>query len=398
MAQTHTPLRRSDVRSANELLVLKLIRESSGISQSKVAGMTGLKPPTIFRIFTTLENQGLILPGGKARNSENGRGRRPQNYVVNAKAYFAVGLDFWSRMISIVIVDFAGEIAYEDAVDIKKPEASRAAAQLADLVRTALSNAKIPRKRVLGIGIGCPGRVDLHAGTIISYGRIRNMQNFPIRDYLSKELKIPVRIHNNGSVIAQALYRRGVGKSYKSLIVILIRSGVGGAFISDGKIFVNHHRTSLEIGHMPISIGGELCKCGARGCLETHISEDVLVAESEVNGNIRSFSDFDKAAVRGEKNVVAYLKEKANVLAVAMRSLVQLFGPEAIVVVSRSVAVSDILAGSAAEVLSQDALFSENNKVAVLSEVYDSAISGHGAADIVFDGFFEDITAISEKS
>ena len=386
------------MRSANELLVLKLIRESSGISQSKVAGITGLKPPTVFRIFTTLENQGLIVPGDKERYTGNGRGRRPQNYVVNAKAYYVVGLDFWSRMISLVIVDFSGEVAYEDAVDIKKPEASSVIAQLVDLVRTALSNAKIPRKRVLGIGIGCPGRVDLRTGTIISYGRIQNMQNYPIRDNLSKELKIPVRIHNNGSVIAQALCRRGIGKSYESLIVILIRSGVGGAFISDGKIFVNHHRTSLEIGHMPISIGGELCGCGARGCLETHISEDVLVAESGENSDIRSFNDLDSAARLGEKHVVAYLKEKANVLAVAMRSLVQLFGPEAIVVVSRSVAVSDILAGSAAEVLSQDALFSENNRVAVLSEVYDLAISGHGAADIVFDGFFEDITAISEKS
>jgi uncharacterized membrane protein len=47
-------LRSYDIRERNEQLIIILIYNRGGISQSEVVSLTGLKPSTVFRIFTSL--------------------------------------------------------------------------------------------------------------------------------------------------------------------------------------------------------------------------------------------------------------------------------------------------------------------------------------------------------
>jgi hypothetical protein len=64
MAPAINPPHASDVRERNEKIVLRLIHSSRerGLSQSEVVHATGLKPPTIFRIFSYLESASPRLP------------------------------------------------------------------------------------------------------------------------------------------------------------------------------------------------------------------------------------------------------------------------------------------------------------------------------------------------
>lgn len=62
------PLRTADLRVHNQNIVLSMIHAAGrqGTSQSEVVHKTGLKAPTIFRIFSSLEEDGLIesIEGG----------------------------------------------------------------------------------------------------------------------------------------------------------------------------------------------------------------------------------------------------------------------------------------------------------------------------------------------
>ena len=92
------PLRASDVRQHNEKMVLFLIYQAkrSGVSQSEVVQSTGLKAPTVFRIFNHLEEDGLIEPLALIQpETLQKKGRRPVAYRVRENALYTIGLEFW---------------------------------------------------------------------------------------------------------------------------------------------------------------------------------------------------------------------------------------------------------------------------------------------------------------
>ena len=64
MSPTVNPLRAADIRERNEKIVLRLIHASrgQGLSQSEVVQSTGLKAPTIFRIFSASRSRATSRP------------------------------------------------------------------------------------------------------------------------------------------------------------------------------------------------------------------------------------------------------------------------------------------------------------------------------------------------
>ena len=382
------PLRGADVRETNEKLVLRLIRQGDGLSQSEVAQRTGLKPPTVFRIFANLEERKLVrLAPARQRGTGEKKGRRPVGYTVDPDACFAVGVDFWSRQMSIAIVDFSGALRCRNVVPVERADAQSVVAQMIGIIRSCLSGAKVPLKRVVGIGIGCPGMVDLEEGVILRYTRIEGMVGFPIRERIAREFKVPVRVHNNSAVVAASEYRYGIARGLDSLVLVLIRSGVGGAFLDGGHLFVSHRQTAIEIGHLSVDRNGPSCQCGARGCLEAYLSEEALVADIPTAAGIRSFDELGEALRLGNPDVAASLEAKGAVLALGLRSLMRLLNPGAFVVVSRCQAVSDLLSRTAAAILAHDSHVPNRPPVAVLPREYDPVTAGRGASDLVMDAW-----------
>jgi predicted NBD/HSP70 family sugar kinase len=383
------PLRGNDVRKKNEQLVLRIIHKSEGISQSEVVQMTGLKPPTVFRIFSGLEESGLIEIVEKPAEPAERKGRRPVYYGINPEARFIIGIDFWVKSASIVIVNFAGEPVFEQVRQLQTfIDANQVIDVLKELIENSLQQSKIDRDRVIGIGIGAPGRVDIDKGEVVHYGRIRGMNNFSIKDPVEAAFGFPVYVHNNAAVVALSEYRYGVAKEMKTLLTVLVRSGVGGSFISNGSIFVTNQRTTLEIGHMSVDIHGRECECGHRGCLESYVSEEALVHEFSEIGLDIGIEEIDEAIEARREDVLRIIDEKITVLAEGIYSLFQLFGPDSFLIVTRSAALSAYAAGEIERRLGWDSPPEGEEYCSILHCAYDPILAGVGASDLVLDQFF----------
>jgi len=92
--------------------------------------------------------------------------------------------------------------------------------------------------------------------------------------------------------------------------------------------------------------GGELCRCGNRGCLETLISEDAILRQADQISRLypqgilaQTISDENdispiervfRAGRAGDETVRAMLADRAFYLGVALTSVVNLFNPELI--------------------------------------------------------------------
>ncbi len=127
------------------------------------------------------------------------------------------------------------------------------------------------------IGIGSPGLIDTVAGKVCCSNNIA-WENAPLGKDLEAELNLPARIANDAkcAALGEALY--GAGRGYSRVLMLTLGTGVGGAYIQDGKAdSVDKYADASEIfGHMSIEHNGRLCTCGRRGCLEAYCSATAL--------------------------------------------------------------------------------------------------------------------------
>ncbi|HOV37336.1 MAG TPA: ROK family transcriptional regulator [Spirochaetales bacterium] len=383
------PLRSTDIRERNEKLVLNMIHKAKQISQSEVALMTGLKPPTVFRIFTILEKGGYILPLSPNQAGmpvvPGKKGRKPVAFQVNPDVHYILGID-WTRTPTLVIVDFSGQIIFSTTQEFPPDiDAEGSLGVIADMIEASLRDNSLPREKILGIGIGLPGRVDIEEGSIINYPRIPGMINFPIREKLAKKFDLPVYVHNNTSVIALSEYRYGKAQQLNSFLTILIRSGVGGAFVQNGVAFVNGHRTSVEIGHLGLDPRGPLCYCGQKGCLETYLSEDAFLFDLQKTLNLKSVLDLEPFLQQHDSRVLEVTRKKGEVLCRAIQSLVNIFSPEAILLITRSQLFSEHLVA----VLGELECTHFSHPATLIASHYKPTLAAKAATDLIFDDFFQ---------
>ncbi len=109
---------------------------------------------------------------------------------------------------------------------------------------------------VSGIGIGVPGPVDTVKGTMIMATNLPGFENYPICDKLADRFNLPTFIDNDANVAGLAEALLGAGKDYPTCYYVTISTGIGGAFIVDGKLVSGGRGHAGEIGNIIVKNNG----------------------------------------------------------------------------------------------------------------------------------------------
>jgi predicted NBD/HSP70 family sugar kinase len=344
MRQKHSPLRAADMRIHNQKIILAKIYEErkSGISQSELVAATGLRAPTLFRIFSSLEEQGLTEVLESAGETDlTKKGRRPIAYTTKKDALYTIGLEFWVSYISIGVFDFRGDMIFSQVKPLPKNiDILDTIDCIERTVQEALLTQNIPMQKILGIGVAAPGQIDIANGRAINYARISGMNNYPLAAELEKRLEMPVIVHNNCSTTALSEYRYGGYDHHGSMFTFMLRSGVGGAFVNKEGVYTNEYKT-LEPGHMSITPKGPPCYCGMRGCLQAHLME-LDAAYYEKEGNLL-FNALEAKLSTSDTEAEKTIRKAAEYLFVAMKNVTRFFSPQSFLILSNGKLVSQRL-------------------------------------------------------
>ncbi|TVQ24460.1 MAG: ROK family transcriptional regulator [Spirochaetaceae bacterium] len=376
-------LRSYDIRQANEKLVLKLVFQNELISQSQVVQMTGLKAPTVFRIFAKLEEAGFIHPCDADRLPEHPqdsdrKGRRPSYYCADPTSGYAIGVDFSRVGVSVILVDFCNTVIYQDSREFtESPDHQTTLQLIEEMITQALADSKVGHDALLGIGIAAPGVIDTESGVVLQYHRIEGLTGYALGEHFEAIYGAPVYVHNNASVIASSAYHYGPAQEEDSLLSILVRFGVGAGFINHGEIFLNGSHTALEIGRTAVCCASTEDVAEDRSTLETMIAEQPLLKRLQKEHGAQSWSEVD--ATLSIDQVTASLEQERLTFAMSIRNLFHVLHPDAVLLVSRYRLLSDFLAGAVREAVPE---------VRVIARVYDPVQACYGATDIVFRHFF----------
>lgn len=381
------PLRSYDVRERNEKLILRLIQDRQEISQSEVVNETGLRAPTVFRIFSNLAERGFITESTTPREGPDRRGRRPSYYRISATAGYAIGVDLWAGSVAATVVDFTRETVNRvfEEIEPERP-ADAVIERLVELIRGMLREANIDRERLLGIGVGAPGIVDVARGEIVSYSRIPGMERVPLAERLSDAFSLPVVVHNNTSVIAASEYRYGRAQYAHSVMAILIRSGVGGALLQHGQPFTNNGHSAMEVGHTIVDPSARLH--GRPGTLESMVSEGALFSRLEAECGTSERSVLLERLESGDRAAVEALREPVDAIGASIVTLANLFNPEVFLIISRHAVLSAFLATGASRYAEHDLHGTRLKAGEVIPCEYDPLLACRGASDLVFDRYF----------
>lgn len=385
------PLRSAKIRQANEKMILKIMHRKNPISQSEVAVQTGLQASTVFRIFRSLEQKHLIREVEAKKNAPVRKGRKPVYYSINEKVAYAIGIDLSSYGATLLIFDFAGATIQKQTVSFTKSVGTEEmSASLFDLIDKAIADAGVRKDALLGIGIGAPGIVDIRTGTVVRYARFPGMEGYPLKSKVEKQFGVPAYVHNNTSVIALSEYRYGRAQGKNSLIAFLIRAGVGGAYINNGAIFESQGKTAFEAGHMAVDLTQVSANGGDIRTVENYMTEDaILESVRKQVGNVKNWDDLLFLLEKRDEQVVKAMEQLVDTLLGATRNIALLLNPEVMLIITRFRALSQFIADSVDRYISSsfDPKCIDTHKVIPLQ--YDPVIACKGAADFVFDGYFE---------
>jgi glucokinase len=129
-----------------------------------------------------------------------------------------------------------------------------------------------------GIGVGVPGFIRMRDGFITGSNNLPYLEDFPVRDELSRRLATTVILENDANAAALGEQWIGAGKGVDDLVLLTLGTGIGGGIISCGRIVRGFVGMAGELGHVTCVPNGNPCGCGNRGCLEKHASATAVSA------------------------------------------------------------------------------------------------------------------------
>lgn len=332
-----------------QVVLLSLLHESY-LSRVQLAQKTNLSNTTITNLIAGLMGEGIVSEV-EILEPEPGELRpvgRPRTGIrLEPNARFVVGVHIGVGLFRVGVSNIYNEMLHNQLVsfDVSLP-AEQVLAQIMETVEAAITASGVERGKILGVGFGASGLVDFQTGINLLAPNL-NWHEVPIRDYLQKALTLPVVVDNNVRTMALGETYFGAGRGVDSLAFVYGRTGVGAGLIFKGQVFRGSTKGAGEIGHTTILLhGGELCRCGNRGCLETLVSEEAILRQADQLAQLypqgilaQTISEENdaspierifRAGRAGDTTVRAMLEDRAYYLGVALTSLVNLFNPELI--------------------------------------------------------------------
>jgi glucokinase len=111
--------------------------------------------------------------------------------------------------------------------------------------------------------------IDQKQGMLLFPPNMPGIHDIALVHIVSQITGTPAYLENDANCALFAEWVDGVAVGRRNVVMFSVGTGVGGALIVDGHLYVGRHGFAGEIGHLPVLRQGPLCGCGRHGCLET---------------------------------------------------------------------------------------------------------------------------------
>lgn len=394
-------------RRSNLGMVLRLLRDRGPRSRSRIVTDTGLPKATVSTLTAELVALGLVREGEAAR--EGGIGRPSQQVALKPDGACAVGVEIGTTYVTAVVVGLDGEELWRttQALDVHAAGQEQVLDVAAQLIRQAHDAAATRGGRVVGIGVGTPGTVDVEPG-IVRFAANLGWRDVALAHALRDRLgpSFPeIAVENDARVAAIAEFTRYARHGVHDLVLITGERGVGGGIITNGTLVRGYTGCAGEIGHAPLGRPGTPCVCGRHGCWENEVGMHVLLShaadeDDPVRDASRPLADrLDELHLRaeaGDARTLDALGRVAAGLTEGLHILSDLLNPQIIVLGGYFARFADYFIPGVERGFADRALVPTDPQVTVVPSELGFTAASHGAAAMMLELVFNDPTRVAD--
>jgi DNA-binding Lrp family transcriptional regulator len=208
-----TPGSQSSLHRANLERVLRAVRMAGSLTQAEIARATGLSAATVSNIVRELRDNGTV----DVTPTSSG-GRRARSVSLSGDAGIVVGVDFGHSHLRVAVGNLAHQVLAEQAEPI---DVDASAAQGFDraerLVAQLIEVSGIGPEKVMGVGLGVPGPIDIESGALGSTAILPGWGGINPREELAERLGMAVYVDNDANLGALGELVWGSGRGLKDL-------------------------------------------------------------------------------------------------------------------------------------------------------------------------------------
>ena len=200
-----------------------------------------------------------------------------------------IGVDVGGTNIQVVVLDDGEEQLGSSRMRTPLDGARTNVLEVIDAaINDAAGDAGVALEDVGAVGVGTPGVV--MDGTVGGAANVPGWdERFSLQTELEQRLGCRVRVINDVTAAATGEHRLGAGKDADDLLVIFVGTGVGGGLILGGEPYEGAFGGAGEFGHTVVQVGGAVCPCGRRGCVEAYAGRRAM--ENAVDRAIAAGTD-----------------------------------------------------------------------------------------------------------
>lgn len=233
-----------------------------------------------------------------------------------------IGIDLGGTAIKLGKFDLAGNCL--QALSVPTPQPAKPEAVLAAMV-TAID--QLDPSQTVAIGVGTPGPADADGRVAKIAINLEGWRDIPLADWLEAKTGKPTILANDANCAGLGEYWLGAGKYFDHLILLTLGTGVGGAIILDGKLFVGRDGTAGELGLITLNPDGPECNSGNRGSLEQYASIRAIRRRTGLEPD-----ELGARAKAGDAAAIEFWQQYGRDLGAGLASLIYVLTPQAVII------------------------------------------------------------------
>ncbi len=350
------------------------------ISRIDITRQTGLSQAAVTKAVAPLIARGLVTDAARDRTADAVPGRPAQPLDVVPEAMLALGIKVNAAEVIGVATTIKNTILHsvrrtlaDHGVTTVVDEVTRSVAELVAALGADAS-------KIVGVGVSVSGDVDSRRG-VVRDSPLLGWNGVPLGELLQARLDQPVLIDNDVRALTISEEWFGVGVGVDSFAIVTIGAGIGCGLYINGDVVSGANGVAGEMGHLPFGPQDRVCHCGRRGCVETVASSSAIIGtvrEGRGDPDL-TLAQAAELARDGDPVALRAFHDAGTILGMAIATMVNLIGPEVVLIMGESTPDYDIYETKIRECLA-DRAFGAAAECQIITRVHGLDVWPRGAA------------------
>ncbi|MFE7836474.1 ROK family protein [Streptomyces sp. NPDC057474] len=324
--------------------VFTIVLSHGPLTRAEIARRAALSPAAVTKAVRPLIETGYLVEDvdGESR-PVLGRPANPVR-VAGGRALF-IGVKVTGDEVIAVLTDLCCRIRVARHTPLGDRRPAGVLATLSDLAFELLIEAEEFGVSVRGVGIAVSGDVDRAEG-MVRYSPFLEWRDVPLAHLAAMTIGLPVTVDNDVRALTGAEQWFGAGVGLSDFALVTVGAGIGCGLVVGGRVVSGAHGVAGEIGHLSLDPAGPRCHCGNRGCVEAIASESAIVRDvrAETGRDVADAAEALELAHRGDPGARKVYARAGAVIGRAIGSVVNLLGPERVIISGEGLAAYDLFA------------------------------------------------------